>query len=328
MMRFVLLLGFAIPTLASGQEKAAYPKKDPGPQEVASRLAEWKDAKRDRAVPVKIYHPKKLDGPTPIVIYSHGLGGSREGYAYLANFWASHGYVVVLPQHVGSDESVWKGEANPKQALAKAAANLRNATERPKDISFVIDKLEEANREDADLQGKLDLKNIGVGGHSFGSYTTLAIGGQVPGNPLVQSKAKDPRVKALIPMSSPAAKGNPDRAYGDIRLPCLHMTGTLDDSPIGETKPADRRLAFDHITGVEQWLITFDGGDHMIFSGRLSKDAKRLESDAKFQRAIKQTSLAFWDAYLKNDAAAKSWLDGPQIESFLGNDAKLERKRK
>ncbi|MFO0865211.1 MAG: hypothetical protein U0744_11285 [Gemmataceae bacterium] len=328
MNRLVLFFGLVFSAVAIGQEKSAYPKADPGPQAVTSRTAEWRDAKRDRLVPVKIYRPKKLDGPAPIVIFSHGLGGSREGYRYLADFWASHGYLVVLPQHAGSDETVWKGEANPKHALAKAAANPRHAMDRPKDISFVIDKLEEVNRDDADLKGKLDLKSIGVGGHSFGSHTTLAIGGLSPGIPLLQSKGKDSRVKALVPMSSPAAKGNLDRAYGDIRLPCLHMTGTLDDSPIGDTKPEDRRIPFDHIKGVEQWLITFEGGDHMIFSGRLSKEAKRLESDAKFQKEIKQTSLTFWDAYLKSDAAAKAWLDGPQMESFLGKDAKLERKRK
>lgn len=328
MTRIVLLAWCFMHPSAYGQDKAAYPKADPGPNSVTSGTAEWKDANRDRVVPVKIYRPKKLDTSTPIVIYSHGLGGSREGYGYLATFWASHGYVVVLPQHAGSDEAVWKGEANPKQALAKAAADPRNAAQRPKDISFVIDKLEEANREDADLKGKLDLKSIGVGGHSFGSYTTLAVGGQVSGIPFLQPKVKEERVKALIPMSSPKAKGNLDRAYGDIRVPCLHMTGTLDDSPIGDTKPEERRAAFDHIKGTDQWLITFEGGDHMIFSGRLSKEPKRLDSDAKFQKAIKQTSLAFWDAHLRDDGDAKAWLNGPQMETFLGKDAKLERKRK
>ena len=66
----------------------------------------------------------------------------------------------------------------------------------------------------------------------------------------------------------PRNKEQLDKAFAGIRIPCLHMTGTLDDSPIGETKAAERRLPFDHIRGADQYLITFIGGDHMIFSGR------------------------------------------------------------
>src|SRR5581483_4684895 len=70
---------------------------------------DWVDAKRHRDVPVKIYYPKTGDGPFPVIVFSHGLGGSREGYEYLGNYWASHGYVSVHLQHLGSDDSVWKG---------------------------------------------------------------------------------------------------------------------------------------------------------------------------------------------------------------------------
>ena len=54
-------------------------------------------------MPVKIYYPVDLSEPAPAVIVSHGLGGSREGYAYLGRHLASHGYVVVHVTHLGSD---------------------------------------------------------------------------------------------------------------------------------------------------------------------------------------------------------------------------------
>jgi hypothetical protein len=106
------------------------------------------------------------------------------------------------------------------------------------------------------------------------------------------------------------------------------MTGTLDDSPIGETNAADRRLPFDHIGGAEQYLVIFNGGDHMIFSGRPRNAAgARAEKDALFQDLIRQATTAFWDAYLTGDARAKSWLSRGGLASLLGGDGTLETKR-
>src|SRR5436305_1854098 len=110
-------------------------------------------------------------------------------------------------------------------------------------------------------------------------------------------------------MSAPAPlrREDLDRVYAGIHIPVLHMTGTLDDSPVGETKAAERRIPYDHIRGADQYLVTFQVGDHMIFSGHLLS-AERGEKDALFQNLIRQGTIAFWDAYLKGDAEAKAWL--------------------
>jgi predicted dienelactone hydrolase len=280
-------------------------------------------------VPVKIYYPKDGEGPFPIIIFSHGLGGSREGYEYLGKQWASWGYVSVHVQHVGSDNAVWQGArlAEIMSDMRKAAANLANITNRPLDVSFAIDQMEKLNREGPVLRGKLDLKRIGVGGHSFGAYTTLAIAGET--FPTLKGPGAiflDSRVKAAMPMSAPVPgmKSRLDQAFGSIKMPCCHMTGTRDSSPIGDTKPEDRRLPFDHINGADQFLVTFNGGDHMIFSGRgrLMAGAK----DAAFQSEIRMVSTAFWDAYLKDDAKAKAWLTGDACNTALGSDAIFEKK--
>src|SRR5438128_334928 len=55
---------------------------------------EWKDPSRDRTVPVKIYFPTEGDGPFPVIVFSHGLGGNREAYEYLGRQWAANGYIV------------------------------------------------------------------------------------------------------------------------------------------------------------------------------------------------------------------------------------------
>jgi predicted dienelactone hydrolase len=47
-------------------------------------------------------------GAAPVVLFSHGLGGSRTGSVFLGEHWAARGYVAVFLQHPGSDDSIWK----------------------------------------------------------------------------------------------------------------------------------------------------------------------------------------------------------------------------
>jgi len=323
MVRRLPVLLLLLPALAFAASQPY--KKETGPLAVAVARYDWIDAARSRPVPVKIYYPEKGEGPFPVIVFSHGLGGSREGYEYLGRHWASHGYVVALPQHLGSDDAVWKNQQDPARELRRAAADIGNAMARPLDVRFVLDRLTAMNREEGPLHGRLNLKKTGMSGHSFGGWTTLAVAGQVFSR---GSTLADPRVKAAISMSAPAAqrRRSYDESYGSIRIPILHMTGTLDDSPIGDTRAADRRIPFDHIHGADQYLVTFEGGDHMVFSGQRLRggDGKK---DPLFHDLIRKSTTAFWDAYLKGDAAAKKWLAEGGFREVMGKDGRLEIKK-
>jgi predicted dienelactone hydrolase len=278
-------------------------------------------------VPVKIYSPAQEGGPFPVIIFSHGLGGSREGYAYLGRHWGSHGYVSVHLQHLGSDKSVWENSWNRLLALRQAARQPVNALNRPRDVSFALDQLELLNQGEGAFKGRLDLGRVGVAGHSFGAHTTLAAAGLVLGRPEVREiSLADPRVKAAIPMSAPVPrKTDLSRAYASIAIPCLHMTGTKDDSPIGETRAKERRLPYDHMHGADQYLVTFQDGDHMIFSDH-RRPWGRARDDSHFHELIILASTAFWEAYLKGEAPARRWLAGGGLGQALGGDATLEMK--
>jgi predicted dienelactone hydrolase len=323
----VLLLLSSLPALAAPPPY----KKDPGPFAVAVERYDWVDASRNRPVPVKIYFPEKgagpFPGPFPVIVFSHGLGGSREGYEYVGRHWASHGYVVALPQHLGSDDAVWRGKEHPGPELRRAAMNLENAMARPLDVRFVLDRLTAMNKEKGPFEGRLDLERIGMSGHSFGGWTTLAVAGQVFPGRLGSAGLADPRVKAAISMSAPVARfGSSDTSYGAIRIPILHMTGTLDDSPIGDTKAGERRIPFDHIHGADQYLVIFEGGDHMVFSGQRLRGGNGTK-DPLFHDLIRESTTAFWDAYLKGDAKAKSWLAEGGFREVMGKDGTLEVKK-
>lgn len=326
-----LFLTFVCATLsfASFADDAKY-KPAKGQLEVATIRLDWQDKKRDREVPVKIYYPKDDRGPFPVIIFSHGLGGSRDGYVYLGEEWASHGYVSVHVQHHGSDTAVLRTALTG--GLQEAMKPV-NASNRVVDVFFAIAELERMNKEPGPLQGKLDLQHIGVAGHSYGAWTTLVVGGEViirdNGHEHDRVHMLDPRIKALIPMSAPVPeKTHLGEAYGTINLPCFHMTGTLDDSPVSSTKAVDRRVPYDHMTGkvADEYLLTFNGGDHMVFSGRLSQRSSRAKQDHIFQTYIKDGSTAFWDAYLKGNDAAKKWLADGDFRKELGQEGTFEEK--
>jgi len=329
-----LVLGAACMRHASGQgaQPPAAPSAfgHPGPHQVVTMTFDWVDtARAGRHVPAKLYVPEHAEDPCPIVVFSHGLGGTRDGYEYLGRHWASHGYVSVHIQHEGSDDSAWRRKGNPLDAMRRAAADPRNALERPKDVRFAIDQLERLNAQTGELKGRLDLARIGMAGHSFGAHTTLWVAGQPMIGPAgLQVSMADPRVKAAIAMS-PAAPPRASeaairRAFGQIRIPCMHMTGTEDQSVITSTTPEQRRIPYDNCSGSDQYLVTYAGGDHMVYSGR-GRLAVRPR-DAEFRRHTLELTTAFWDAYQRDDTAARAWLDGGAAAASLGADGTLEQK--
>jgi len=292
-----VMIAFGTVPLAAGppapSSTPAYQPSAPS-QPVAFVRYTWHDAARDRDVPVKIYYPANGAGPFPVIIFSHGLGGSREGYEYLGRYWAGCGYVSVHLQHLGSDDAVWKnaGPDGIGAAMKKSIADASNAINRAKDVSFAIDQVLKLNTAaDSPLRGKLDTADIGMSGHSFGGWTTTAVAGE---QFATQGAAlAEPRIKAAVAMSAPVPPvAERDQAFEKITIPVFYMTGTLDDSPIGETKAAERRIPFDKTDHAETCLVTFNGADHMTFSGHFVPRA----SDAGFQPLICAGSVAFWDA--------------------------------
>jgi dienelactone hydrolase len=296
----------------------------PGKWQVQKQLADWTDTSRNRTIPVAIYMPKG-DGPFPVILFSHGLGGSREGYAYLGNHWASWGYCCIHLEHEGSDSSVWQ-DKQPAKAWRdmKKAANAQNAQQRVQDMQFTIEMLKELNQQQP-YTGKLDTQRIGIAGHSFGAQTTLTMAGAGRGKITI-----DGRIKAAIPMSAPVFRGplglTRTNIYDTIAIPCLHMTGTLDDSPIGDTKAADRRFPYDSINRADQYLVILNGGDHKIFSGPSGR-AVTSDENKVFWKLILGSTTAFWQTCLKEDTQAGTWMQKGSLKDYLGSNAVLEEKR-
>ena len=192
---------------------------------------------------------------------------------------------------------------------SQTLADPIHAVNRGNDVHFVLDQLEKVNAGDPDLKGKLNLKEVAIAGHSYGSWTALTASGQRFFSKGANGHASgDSRIKAAIYLSpTPPRKGqDPAQVYGAIAIPGIHFTGTLDSSPVNNTDAKDRRIAFDNISKSDQYLVILNGADHGVFGGR--KRFMQKPEDQVHQEDTERMSTAFLDAYLKHDAKAKQWL--------------------
>lgn len=264
-----------------------------------------------RTIPVRIFLPPDK-APAPVILFSHGLGGSREGSNFLGRHWSSRGYVTVFLQHPGSDSTVWQGKKPFEIVPAlKEAANVTQYSRRIGDVKGTLDVLTGKNADPADpLHQRLNLEHVGMSGHSFGAKTTQAVSGERGGLPGHTLGFQDPRISAAIPMSpSPAARTDPAKSFGEVSLPWLVMTGTRDDSPSGiaPTTPGDRLKVYPALPPGNKFELVLLDAEHSAFTEHSMRGGK-TQRNPNHHRVILATSTAFWDAYLKNDPAALAWL--------------------
>jgi predicted dienelactone hydrolase len=277
------------------------------------------DTARSRSIPLRVYLPTNT-APAPVVLFSHGLGGSRSGSAFLGEHWAARGYVVVCLQHPGSDESVWKNQpAQDRMRAMKQAASLENFLLRARDVPAVLNQLEAWNADKTNhLAGRLDLKKVGMSGHSFGALTTEAVSGE--SLPVGGQRFSDPRIKAAVVFSPSAPRaGSAAKAFGAVKIPWLLMTGTRDLAPIGNTDMKSRLAVYPALRGAPKYELVLHNAEHSVFIDR-PLPGDRQPRNPNHHRMILALSTAFWDAYLRGDAEALAWLNGSGPRSVMEPD--------
>jgi predicted dienelactone hydrolase len=294
--------------------------------------ATWHDAARNRDVPVRIRVPA-AGAALPLLLFSHGLGGSRAGGAQWAEYWAAHGYAVIAVQHPGSDESLWRGgddaaalarepgERDKLVARLKTGISIRSFLDRVADIHFVIDEaLAQRGRGGAPLAA-IDGERIGMSGHSFGAVTTQAICGER----FAGQGFADVRVRAGLAFSPSSGKlGDPQARFAAVTIPMLLVTGTRDGDVIGNgATPDTRRATFDLMPAPGKYLLVLDAATHMNFNGGEMQNA--TPDGRHYRAAVEAVSLAFWDATLRGDAAARAWLAGGAGDALATGDVFLAK---
>lgn len=190
--------------------------------------------------------PVSDDAPFPLVAFSHGNNGVRFQSYFLCEMLASHGFVVAAPDHAGNtaEDLIFGGQAFETR-------------DRPLDISLVISEMLGRSADAGDpFFETLDVLRIGVMGHSFGGFTTMAVASGF------QDVPADPRVQVLVPIS-PAVGGLSDEQLASIELPELVLGGTLDITvPL---EPSNTR-AFELPMSRPKYRVDVIGAGHNSFT--------------------------------------------------------------
>lgn len=303
-----------------------------GPYKVLLERGSFFDDARDaREVPFKIYYPADFSGSdAPVILWSHGFGGNRDGAGFLSRHVASHGYVLVHITHIGTDSSLWEGQpGHPWDILRKTVIPRAMTLDRFRDVPFVIDQLPHWASANPDVGQVMRLQDYGMSGHSFGALTTQIMAGQhFPDEEEVLSQLRDERIVAGIlysPVVNSFLRDQADEVFSGIDIPLLHMTGTDDESPPEGFGYEERLKVFHHAGHPDQYLLVKNQGDHMVYNGTRGKlDSNPLRP--RHEEIVNAASLAFWDAFLKGNYDAEAWLNGEGVQHYLAGDAEFRNK--
>ncbi len=293
------------------------------------------DPRRGGRFQVDIYKPKTFRvGKTPVVLASHGLASNRKYFQKIAEHLASYGYVVAIPEHQNSNYTHFI------EMLEGYNRNIFKVTEfidRPKDISYLSDELEKRNP--SEFQGKLDLENVGVLGHSFGAYTALALAGaqinfdqlEIDCNQgkashnlslLLQCRAlelprqnynlRDLRVASVFVVNPVNSSIFGKNSLSKIEIPLMFAAGS--DDPV--TPVVIQIQSFTGLMGRDRYLLLLEGQTHLDIS-KLEVGATQLiesvtalkypppELIDRYERSI---ILAFFENYLTNNSQYNLYL--------------------
>lgn len=280
---------------------------------------------RKRGLEVRVTYPQGGE-KLPVFVFSHGAFGSGRAYEPLASYIASHGYVVLQPTHA---DSMRYG----RLPMLKNPMSFANWEERPAEVSYLIDSLGLVVEQVPALAKVMDPETIAVGGHSFGAHTAQLVAGMTVRRPFNYSNDKrrsmtDMRPKAFV-IISPQGTGHiiDEKSYETLKRPALFVTGSNDKSPVND-KTYDWRLeAYRFAAPGDKYLLFIDGAHHNFggISGRGGWAGAGPEN-ADTLNTVRTTVLAFLDAYIKNDAGARAWLDGGDLRKSSHGLAQITSK--
>ena len=237
--------------------------------------------------------------PLPIIMFSHGSGGTPYQSTYYTRHLASHGFVVVAPPHPGNTIT----DCLP---CTDAAAILDSYVNRPDDITFVLDALLARSATPGSLfYNALDASRVGISGHSFGALDTLRLAGS------------DSRFSAALAMASPVGRRLALSGV-EIEVPTMIMGGGLDTiAPLEEQKKYFDSIGGD---GPPHFLLVFPRGGHFSYANVCVPALEGCGPDAldaeRAHELINLYATAFFKTYLAGESGYERYLEP---EAAAGN---------
>jgi predicted dienelactone hydrolase len=284
-----------------------------------------------RKIHVKVHLPQTSE-PLPLILISHGAGGNWDTHYAQAQDLATQGYAVFCVEHPGSNTERMKSSIRRFQNLKRMIYDSTEVLGRPKDVSFLIDRASDWNRNHPKLRGRLDLTRIGVLGHSFGAYTVLALAGTRPALEWIEPRVepgtglgpdlRDERIRCGVALS-PQAPGDPfflKESYASLKTPVLGISGTKDQQHNGEP-PIARLEAFKLWPELQgrHAMVWITPAAHLDFTDSTGGDQQGRKSDlrADVQKVVRAAMTQFFSQCLKKNGSTAP-LSSASLQPFVG----------
>ncbi len=311
----------------------------------SKRSVTLNDVSRTRTFPVDIYLPRTTE-TSPVVVISHGLGSDRTSFAYLAEYLASRGFVVAVPEHPGSN-------ARQLQALLGGIADTvtepREFVDRPLDVKYILDYLERLSSSDSEYKQRINMEQVGVIGQSFGGYTALALAGaeinfnklrkNCPVNEntlnvslLLQCQAlslpesdyqlSDPRIKAAVAINPVDSSVYGQEGLSKINIPVMIVAGTADN--VAPAYP-EQIVPFTWLENENKYLVLMNGGTHFSVIAESPDSSIPVPPEVigpspnLARDYTNYLALAMFKTYAANNQNYRRYLDASYINS-VGQD--------
>lgn len=200
-------------------------------------------------------------GKFPVIFFSHGKGGIRMQSTFYTVMLASHGFVVVAPDHQG-DTIYDLLEAGDVDVTSTASSYA----DRPLDIIFLMTEMDRLILDGADALGQIaDMQRIGVTGHSFGALTSMIVGGQNVGVDAVVAQA---------PAGIGLVDGVTDVPLEEYGIPVMIQSAGED-----QILPPDlnAQSLWDHMVSPRAWL-QLDRAGHFTYSDLCIFDVAAIDA--------------------------------------------------
>lgn len=270
------------------------------------------DRSQNKDIQLRITYPE-TKGKYPLIIWSHGAYGSKDNYMPLVTYWAMHGYIVIQANHTDSrklNKSITKN-------------SFKDWESRIKDVVFIIDSLTVIEEKQLPVNIHINQQQVGVGGHSFGAHTSQILGGAKVKRFIGKSRSlAEKRLKSFL-LVSPQGTGKlmDEESWKDFTAPAMIITGTRDSSGRTARSYTWRLEAYNYMPSTHnKHLGIIQNADHGFggISGGFRISPSHIES-VDHVNAVRSMSLAFFDAYIKNENSALSFLKSSRFMAASNN---------
>ena len=288
-----------------------------------------------------VYLPQGQTQPAPLAVLTHGFISGRSHFNYLGQHLASHGYIVLVPEHIGSDskykEAFLRGELNVDVSPIEFES-------RPLDITYLLNRIEN----DSELNQLINWSQVGVLGHSFGGNTALAIAGAslnrtrinqicAQNEPdlnismLLQCRASvlppgrsdfsDARIKAVVGVNPMTSSILGPESLGEIEIPTMILAGSQDKvTPFID----EQAHPFLWLNTKNKYLGVMVGGTHNSTSNPEGLDnlpelfiGPRPDLARSYLKAM---SLAFFEVYLRERNDYQPYLSSAYTQAISNQE--------